>query len=83
MSQSSNGSNCSYEKRRIVDSAEMMKHHYDLKKVQLAVKKALVDPKPLKPRVAKQNASKTISEITARVTRSSQTRNLPLASKLP
>ena len=74
MSQSSSSSICSYEEQRILDAAEVKKNHYDLKKTQNDLKKAmgyLPDPKPKKPRAAKQNAKKTISEITNRVTRSS------------
>ena len=74
MSQSSTSSICSYEEQRILDAAEVKKNHYDLKKTQDDLKKAmgyLPDPKPKKPRAAKQNATKIISEITDRVTRSS------------
>ena len=78
MSQSSNGSNCSYEQRRIADSADLKKRHDDLKRTHDDLKK-----KPPRQRPAKEKASKTIGEITARVTRSSQNQNLPLTSKLP
>ena len=78
MSQSSNGSDCPYEQQRLVDSAQVKKNHNDLKKAM----GYLVEPKPPKPRKAKENAKKTISDITTRVTRSSQNRNLPSASKL-
>ena len=77
MSTSSNASSSSpYEKQQIV---EVKQKQYDLKKPM----GNLVDPTPQGPRIAKQNASETISQITSRVTRGSENRNLPLASKLP
>ena len=77
---SSNESSSSpYEKQQIVDSAQVKQKQYDLKKPM----GKLVDPTPQGPRIAKQNASETISQITSRVTRGSENRNLPLASKLP
>ena len=78
MSQSSNGSDCPYEQQRLLDSAQVKKNHNELKKAM----GYLVGPKPPKTRKAKDNATKTISEITTRVTRSSQNRNIPSASKL-
>ena len=69
---------CSYELQRILDSAQVKQNHEDLKK-------SMGDPfsKKKKPRIAKNKAKKTITEVTTRVTRGSLNRNLPFASKLP